>query len=58
MGSGVLARRLLEEAFVSIVPGKDFGQHRNDDHLRISYASSVEQIIEATDRIGRFLQRA
>jgi aspartate/methionine/tyrosine aminotransferase len=54
MSSGVLARRLLEEAFVSLVPGKDFGQYRHEDHLRISYASSVEHIIEATERIGRF----
>lgn len=57
LGSGELARRLLEEAFVSIVPGKDFGQYRNDDHLRISYASSVEQITEATDRMSRFMRQ-
>jgi aspartate/methionine/tyrosine aminotransferase len=58
MSSVVMANRLLDEAYVSIVPGKDFGQYQADRHLRLSFASSVEQIVEATDRIGRFLGRS
>jgi aspartate/methionine/tyrosine aminotransferase len=54
LDSSALAGRLLEEAHVSLVPGKDFGRYRSGDHLRISYASSVEQIMEATERIAHF----
>ncbi len=39
---------LLEEALVSLVPGVAFGM---DDHVRISYASSEEELREAVRRI-------
>ena len=43
---------LLEEAFVATVDGDAFG---NPDCIRISYAASQEQIIEAIKRIKNAL---
>ena len=52
-GSAEFADRLLEEAKVAVVPGVAFGM---DEHVRLSFASSMEQIDEGLDRIDRFLQ--
>jgi aspartate aminotransferase len=43
-----LAKILLEEAEVAVVPGIAFG---NDNYLRLSYACSMEDIKEGLDRI-------
>ena len=48
-----LAMYLLEEALVATVTGEAFG---NKDCIRISYAASQEQIIEAMSRIRKALQ--
>ncbi|MFD1953674.1 aminotransferase class I/II-fold pyridoxal phosphate-dependent enzyme [Paenibacillus thailandensis] len=50
------AQRLLEEAGVAAVPGDVFGLG-GEGHLRCSYATSVPQLIEALERIGRFVQK-
>jgi aspartate aminotransferase len=42
------AEFLLEEARVAVVPGSAFG---SDDHIRISYATSMERIREGVQRI-------
>jgi aspartate aminotransferase len=42
-----LARYLLEEAHVAVVPGTAFGA---DGHVRISYATSLEQLREGLKR--------
>jgi len=47
-----LAEYLLEVANVGVVPGLDFG---NDDYIRLSFATSEENIIEGLDRIRRAL---
>ena len=47
------AMYLLEEALVATVTGEAFG---NKDCIRISYAASQEQIIEAMSRIRKALQ--
>jgi aspartate aminotransferase len=49
-----LASWLLESAGVATVPGTAFGA---PGHLRLSYASSMEQLEEALDRIGNALKR-
>ncbi len=54
MDSTTYARRLLEEADVSLVPGTDFGQADPDRYLRISYATAMDELVEATARIARF----
>ncbi len=51
-GSGEFARKLLEEAHVAVVPGKDFGL---DSHVRLSFATSMEQIDRGLDRLAKFM---
>jgi aspartate/methionine/tyrosine aminotransferase len=45
---------LLKEQKVAVVPGTAFGS-RYDDYIRISYASSMENLKEALSRIAAFL---
>jgi aspartate aminotransferase len=49
-----LAGKLLEEAHVALVPGPAFG---TEDHVRISYATSMEQIDEGLRRLKEFLAK-
>jgi len=48
--------RLLKEERVVVVPGSAFGE-RGRGHIRACYASSMEQIAEACDRIQAFVTR-
>jgi aspartate aminotransferase len=50
--SSDLAAYLLEEANIALVPGADFG---HDDHLRLSYATSMELIEKGVERIRKAL---
>ena len=50
-------RDLLNEANVVIVPGLDFGSATAKQYVRISYATSMENLEEAIRRIGDFLRR-
>jgi aminotransferase len=50
------AKRLLEEEKVAIVPGNAFGS-QCADHLRISYASSYENLREAIVRMKRHIEK-
>jgi len=45
---------ILEKAKVGVTPGIDFGS-RAEGFLRFSYASSLENIEEAMERMGRYL---
>jgi aspartate aminotransferase len=47
----VLAEKLLEEAHVAVVPGPAFG---TEQHVRLSYATSLEQIDEGLRRMAAF----
>ena len=49
-----LAERLLVEAGVALLAGSAFGIHATD-HLRISYASSLENLEHAVERIRAFV---
>jgi len=52
MNSGSdVARRLLHEAHVVVVPGEGFG---TQDHVRISYATSPENLARGLDRMRDF----
>lgn len=55
--SHALALRILDETGVALVPGKDFGLHQPERWMRLSYATSIERLQEAIDRLGRFLGR-
>jgi aspartate/methionine/tyrosine aminotransferase len=46
---------LLNEAGVVLVPGLDFGPHTAHNYIRLSYATSIENLHEAVARIGRYL---
>lgn len=47
-----LAKVLIEDYNVAVIPCDDFGF---DDHIRLSYAISIEQIEKGLDRIERFI---
>jgi aspartate aminotransferase len=48
------AAQLLEQNHVAVVPGNDSGF---DTHVRLSFATSMEQIDKGIDRIGEFLKK-
>lgn len=48
-------KNLLEDEYVAITPGTDFGFHRADRFVRISYARELAQLEEAVRRIRRAL---
>jgi aspartate aminotransferase len=56
-GTGIsgdtFADRLLDEAGVCVLGGQAFG-HAGGDHVRISYATSRENLAAAIERIGAF----
>jgi len=52
MDSATFADKLLEEEKVAVIPGLAFG---DDATIRLSYATSLEQIEEGVKRIRRFL---
>ncbi|WP_418789119.1 aminotransferase class I/II-fold pyridoxal phosphate-dependent enzyme [Paenibacillus agilis] len=55
LSSEQFAERVLREAKVAVVPGNALGAS-GEGHIRISYASSTENLVEALDRIGKFLK--
>jgi len=52
--SSEFCSRLLEEESVAAVPGLAFGA---DDYIRISHATSMEQIVKGLDRMEQFCGR-
>jgi len=53
MDSKKLSEKLLEEKLIATVPGEDFGV---DNYIRISYATSIENLKEAVERIKEFVE--
>ncbi len=47
------SERLLDEARVAVVPGKVFG---SDRHIRLSFATSMENIRKGMDRIEEWFR--
>jgi aspartate aminotransferase len=47
-----LSERLLADAHVAVVPGEAFG---TEQHVRISYATSMEELARGLDRIHEFV---
>jgi aspartate aminotransferase len=52
-GSVAFAEALLEKAHVATVPGSGFG---NDEHIRLSYATSMDKIKGGLDRLEQFVR--
>ena len=57
LNSMEFSRKLLEEQKVAVVPGTAFGACA-EGYIRISYASSMDNLKEAISRIRVFLQRS
>lgn len=51
-----LTQAMLHDAGVVMVPGQDFGPHTAKDYIRISYATSRENIEEAMARLGKLFR--
>ena len=50
------AMKLLDEEMVAVVPGTAFG-NCGEGYVRCSYATSLDEIKVAMDRIGNFVAR-
>ncbi|GAA3773600.1 pyridoxal phosphate-dependent aminotransferase [Streptomyces phyllanthi] len=46
--------RALQEAHVALTPGRDFGTHTAETHVRLSYAASADELREGLARLGKF----
>jgi aspartate aminotransferase len=46
------ANQLLTSAYVAVVPGEAFG---TNDHVRISYATSMKELERGLDRLQKFI---
>jgi aspartate aminotransferase len=46
------SEKLLAEEFVAVVPGEAFG---TDEHIRISYATSMKELEKGLDRLAKFV---
>ncbi|MFH0856221.1 MAG: pyridoxal phosphate-dependent aminotransferase [Candidatus Omnitrophota bacterium] len=51
--SAEVANRLLEEKYLSIIPGGGFGE---DNYIRISFAASLDNLEKGMDRLGEWLK--
>ncbi len=47
---------MMKRAHVALTPGRDFGPHAADRYLRLSFASSMEQLEQALQRLARVLR--
>lgn len=54
MDSKTFTNRMLDETYVSLIPGAGFGR---DDYIRISFAISIEQIGKGMDRIEEWFDK-
>ena len=52
--SSDFANKILQEAGVAVLAGESFGRF-GSGYIRISYANSTENLVEAIDRIKSFL---
>lgn len=51
------ASQLLEQEGVAVTPGRDFGRHLADQHIRFAYTASIDRMAAALQRLERFLCR-
>jgi len=49
------AYELLEQAGVAVTPGRDFGFHLPESHLRFAYTTSLQRLQEGVERMRRFI---
>ena len=56
LGAMEFCKLLAKEARVGVIPGTAFGK-AYDNYFRISYATSIENIKEAVERISQFINK-
>jgi aspartate/methionine/tyrosine aminotransferase len=49
------AHQLLDEVGVAVTPGRDFGFHQPESHLRFAYTTTLARLQEGVARIRRFI---
>ncbi|MBL7069550.1 MAG: pyridoxal phosphate-dependent aminotransferase [Candidatus Omnitrophica bacterium] len=52
LDSVLLANKMLDEIKVAVIPGKPFG---SDNHIRLSFASGIDEIKKGMDRIEEWV---
>ena len=57
-GSWELAFALMDRVGIAATPGRDFGVHDNDRHIRFSTANSTEQLQMAANRLRQLWENA
>ena len=55
--SFALSKKILQHAHVAITPGKDFGLHAPEKHIRIAYTQMIPRLAEAIERMGTLLHK-
>jgi aspartate/methionine/tyrosine aminotransferase len=55
--SAALARAMLHDAGVALVPGLDFGNHAPRNYIRLSYATAYSSLEDAVARLGLLFGR-
>lgn len=51
-----LSNDLLEKACVAVTPGKDFGEHKANQHLRFSYTQPIDILKQGVERLTTYIQ--
>lgn len=54
--SAHFAEQILQQAGVCVTPGKDFGHHRPEHHLRFAYTVAEERLQQGLEHLGNFLR--
>jgi len=54
--SYAFAMEVLEQAGVAITPGRDFGHHAPEGHVRFAYTTSLENLQEGVSRLAAYLK--
>ena len=57
-GSWALAFELMRRVGVAATPGRDFGSHQTEQHIRFSTANSMTQLRDAAGRLRRLWEGA
>ncbi|MFT5840796.1 MAG: aspartate/methionine/tyrosine aminotransferase, partial [Flavobacteriales bacterium] len=53
----VFCERVLQEVFVALTPGNDFGEFQGDQYVRLSFASAESELKEGLNRLSTFMSR-
>ncbi|MBN3786021.1 pyridoxal phosphate-dependent aminotransferase [Burkholderia sp. Ac-20353] len=57
LGAWEFCERVLDEAHVALTPGKDFGAIGADTYVRLSYATSIDELNEGLARLAHFMSK-